>query len=99
MAHRYYAATGAARASTGKGKDAAKRDDPGRAKSRQQTLAWLRADLALRTLQQATGKSEDHVEVRSVLPIWQKNDAFAEVREPKQLEKSPAVEREGWRKL
>src|SRR5262249_4257103 len=53
---RYEAACAAALAGSGQGQDAAFLDDRERARLRQQALDWLRADLALRSKQAASGQ-------------------------------------------
>jgi serine/threonine-protein kinase len=90
---RYNAASIAALAAAGKGKDAPKPDDPQRACLRQQALDWLRADLA------AWAKASDRARVRQTLKHWQRDSDLAGVRGPEALAQVPLAEREGWCKF
>jgi serine/threonine-protein kinase len=90
--NRYYAACAAARAG-----DAGSDWTPGaaeRAGLRRQALAWLRADLALRTRLLDGGKS-----VVWALTIWQTDTALGGVRDRARLAKLPAAERKEWQRL
>jgi tetratricopeptide (TPR) repeat protein len=97
--HRYNAACCAALAAAGQGKDAAKLDDKERARLRKQTLDWLRADLALRTKQLASGQPADRAEVRRQMKHWQQDSDLAGIRDAKELAKLPADERQAFEKL
>jgi tetratricopeptide (TPR) repeat protein len=88
---RYYAACAAARAAAGEGTDATRLGRPERAGLRRRALAWLRADLELRT---RLGKSVDWA-----LTIWQTETALSGVRDRASLAKLPADECEEWRRL
>jgi tetratricopeptide (TPR) repeat protein len=91
---RYYAAWAAARAAAGEGIDGGRLGAAERAGQRRQALAWLRADLALRTSLLRGGKS-----VEGVLKIWQTDSALSGVRDRDALAKLPADERKGWLRL
>jgi tetratricopeptide (TPR) repeat protein len=98
-AHRYYAACAAALAGCGQGKDADKLDDRARARWRKQALAWLRADLALRTKQLGSGRPDDRQEVADKMQHWQRDADFVGVRGKDGLAKLPASERAAWQQL
>jgi tetratricopeptide (TPR) repeat protein len=91
---RYYAAGAAVRAAAGEGPNGPRLGGPERAGLRQQALAWLRADLALRSALQRGGKS-----VAWALAIWQRDAAFSSVRDQASLEKLSSAERERWQRL
>ena len=96
--HRYNAACAAALASSGQGKDADKLDEKERARLRQQTLAWLRADLAAwrKILDKEPVKARPFV--RQSMQHWQQDTDLAGVRGDA-LAKLPETERQDWRKL
>jgi tetratricopeptide (TPR) repeat protein len=91
---RYYAACAAVRAAAGEGPNWARLGGSERAGVRQQALAWLRADLELRSALQRGGKS-----VGGILAIWQRDAALSSVRDKAALEKLSDAERESWRRL
>jgi serine/threonine-protein kinase len=91
---RYRAACAAARAAAGEGHDGARLDKQERAGLRGQALAWLRADLALRTRQLRSGES-----VGTALVIWQTDTALSGVRDRAAVATLPADERESWQRL
>ena len=88
---RYYAACAAARAAVDGGADGARLGGPERAGLRRKALAWLRADLALKT---KLGKPND-----SALTTWQTDTALSGVRDRAALAKLPPDERESWERL
>jgi hypothetical protein len=90
--HRYDAACFAARAAAGQGENPAKLDNKERTRLRQQALAWLSADLALRRKQLETGKPADRTAVQQALRQWQKDTDLAGIRDPAVLTKLPAAE-------
>jgi tetratricopeptide (TPR) repeat protein len=92
--HRYNAACAAARAGTGAGADGARLGGPERAGLRRQALAWLRADLTLRSKLFAGGKSVD-----GALRFWPTDTDLGGVRGPAALAKLPADERASWQRL
>jgi hypothetical protein len=98
-AHRYYAAASAAQAGCGHGEDAAKLDDPERARLRQQALTWLRADLALRSRQRTGDNPKERAKARAALQSWRHDPDLADVRRPEALARLPREEREAWQKL
>jgi len=91
---RYDAATAAALASCGQGKDAAQLDDKERARWRRQALAWLHQDLASwdRVLHQANARAR--VRIQQTMQYWQVDDDLAGLREPDALAKLPPDERQ-----
>jgi hypothetical protein len=91
---RYHATCAAARAAAGDGPAESRLDGQERAELRRQALAWLQADLALRTRLLAGGESVD----RRVM-IWQTERALASVRDPAGLAKLPDAERQQWRRF
>ena len=86
-------------AGCGSGGDAATLDETGRSRWRNQALDWLRADLKLWTKKQQSGDAEEGDEVREGLGRWQRDPAFAGVREPDALSKLPMAERQPWQQL
>lgn len=97
--YRYRAARAAILVSTGRGKDADRLDDAQRAGWRQQALAWLQADLALRRKQLTTSLRADRLAVLTALNHWRTHDDLLPVREPAAIDRLPETEREAWRKL
>jgi serine/threonine-protein kinase len=97
--HRYNAACAAALAGCGAGKDAGQLGEPVRRSWRQQALDWLRADLAVwgRVLDNANARTR--TSVQKVLRHWQTDPDLAGVREPAELARLPAEERQAWQKL
>jgi tetratricopeptide (TPR) repeat protein len=97
--HRYNAASAAALAGCCQGKDAEKLDDGERTHLRQQSIAWLRADLdAWRQLLEQGLENRRSV-VRTHMQHWLADPDFAGVRGEKALANLPAEERPGWRQL
>src|SRR6266446_5420482 len=100
---RYQAASCAARAAAGQGKDAVPLDDPACLRLRRQALAWLQADLVL--YEKATQSDDfakdanDMIAALFNLGRWQQDPDLASVREDKQLERLPTEEQQAWRKL
>jgi tetratricopeptide (TPR) repeat protein len=97
--HRYNAVCAAALAVAGRGKDAAKLDEPGKAKLRQQSLGWLQADLALC---QRRADSNDAVAILGMLgrlTLWQTDPDLAGVRDDKVLAQLPREIQQDWHKL
>jgi tetratricopeptide (TPR) repeat protein len=97
--HRYRAACAAALAGRGAGKDAGELGEPERSDWRRQALDWLRADLA------GWGRVVDQDDTRTrtrahkLLRRWQTDPDLAGVREPAELARLPAEERQAWQKL
>ena len=91
---RYHAACAAARAGAGEGPDGARLGGTERAGLRGRALAWLQADLALRTTLFQGGNS-----VEGALTVWQTDTALGGVRDPAALAKLPADERASWQRL
>jgi tetratricopeptide (TPR) repeat protein len=96
--HRYNAACYAALAGSGKGEDG-KLDEKEKARWRRQALTWLRADLALRVKQLASGKAADRQEVAAKMRHWEQDSDLAGVRDPAAVARLPADEQEAWKKL
>src|SRR5205823_612403 len=65
--------------------------EPRRADKRRQALAWLRTNLDLTTMLHNDGKL-----VGSSLLGWQRDPDLAGVRDPLELAKLPAAERDQW---
>jgi tetratricopeptide (TPR) repeat protein len=89
---RYNAASSAALAGTGHGLSGVQFGAKELAGLRRKALAWLRADLALRTKLSQGGKS-----VGEDLSSWQHDNDLRCIRESAELAKLPADERESWR--
>jgi tetratricopeptide (TPR) repeat protein len=91
--HRYNAACYATQAGCGKGKDDAKPDHQERAKLREQALAWLAADLALRKEQLAGGKPQAPQTVATTMLHWQRDGDLTGIRDSAGLAELPADEK------
>jgi hypothetical protein len=96
---RYIAATAAALAGCGQGKDSARLDDKERARLRRRALVWLRADLAHWTRHLDSGTPGARAQVQQVLLLWTKETALAGLREEAALAKLPLPERAACQKL
>jgi serine/threonine-protein kinase len=96
--HRYKATCSAALAGSGRGRDAAGLNDQARARWRQQALAWLRADLAWWSREEATDTPKGRAAARRALRLWRQSPDLAGVRGAA-LARLPAQERAAWRKL
>jgi len=92
--NRYSAACAAVRAAAGQGFALRPLPEAERALQRQQALAWLRADLTLKTRLQNGGKG-----IVWSLATWQTDRDLASIRDPAALAKLPDSEREPWRRL
>ena len=90
--YRYRAATAAALAGTGQGRDAGNLTNAAMAVLRKQALDWLRADLTLRTRQLNSDKPADRAAAQLALGNWQKDTHLACFRDPAALAKLPAEE-------
>jgi tetratricopeptide (TPR) repeat protein len=97
--NRYNAASAAALAAAGQGKDAPKLDNKERTRWRMQAVAWLRADLAL--LAKVLDKNTPQVRtaVQQFLQHWQKNRGLAGIRDAAALAKLPPEEQAACKKL
>jgi serine/threonine protein kinase/Flp pilus assembly protein TadD len=97
--HRYNAACAAALAGCGQGEGADKLDEQERARLRQQTLDWLRADL--KAYRQAMDKAADKAgpAVAQRMQHWLQDADLAGVHGPDALAKLPEAERQEWQKL
>jgi hypothetical protein len=97
--YRYLAASGAALAAAGQGKDAGTLGDAERSRLRLKALDRLRADLAAwaKHLEQNTPKAR--TEVRERMQAWRADPSFAGVRGKDALAKLPKAEGERWQKL
>jgi serine/threonine-protein kinase len=87
--HRYQAATAAALAAAGKGRDAGGLENSQQAGQRKQALAWLTADLAARAKQPAGERAAE-------LRRWQADEALAGVRGELAQRALPEAERAAW---
>jgi hypothetical protein len=95
---RYGAACTAARAASGRGQDADKISYTEQARSRQQCLTWLRADLDL-WAKQLEDKRAGAAAARLTLQQWQRELDLASLREDVALGNLPVAEKGAWRKL
>jgi hypothetical protein len=95
--HRYDAACAAALAGCGQGKDAAKLDDKEKRRLRDQSLAWLRGDLAYFDKQYGAGRLPIVFFLIERLAHAQKDPDLKGVRES--LDTLPESEQPAWRKL
>jgi serine/threonine-protein kinase len=91
---RYNAACAAALAGCGRGKDADKLDNGGRARWRRQACEWLRSDLARWSELLVGGTADSRTVVASQLRRWQSDDDLAGLRDPRLLGALPAGERQ-----
>jgi eukaryotic-like serine/threonine-protein kinase len=98
VGRRYHAARSAAQAAAGQGEDAAGLTDEERARLRKQALAWLRADLALRTRQLESGKPDDRAEVQK-MGYWQWDSDLSSIRDKAALAKLPSQEQKAFAQL
>jgi eukaryotic-like serine/threonine-protein kinase len=94
---RYNAACAAALAATGRGADAVPLDDQEGSRLRQQSLAWLRADLAAWT--KLAGNPKEHARIRQTLQHWREDADLARIRDLKELAKLPADEQDACKNL
>jgi tetratricopeptide (TPR) repeat protein len=92
--NRYSAACAAARAAAGQGSALEPLSEAERSDQRQRALAWLRADLTLKTRLMNEGKG-----MVWSFANWQSSRDLASVRDPAALAKLPDSEREDWRRL
>jgi hypothetical protein len=88
--HRYRAATAAALAGGGHGRDASKLTNEARVALRGQALDWLKADLA------AWRSHSDGSQRARALQSWRADPALAGVRDEAGLAKLPSAERATW---
>jgi serine/threonine-protein kinase len=95
---RYAAATAAALAGSGQGRDATTVGENGRPCWRRQALDWLRADLRF-WQKKGAGDPDDRASAREALGRWQTDPALAGARDAAALERLPEAEREAWRAL
>jgi serine/threonine-protein kinase len=96
---RYLAASAAAQAGSGTGKDAHWLDNEGRATWRQQARDWLRQDLGAFAQLADGGSAPDRALVQAACRHWQSDPALAGVRERAALRRLPAEERDAWGQL
>ena len=97
--HRYNASCYAALAAAGKGEDAAKLDEPEKARLRKQAVDWLRADLALWTKVNDSGAPAARAKAQERLKLLQRDGDLAGIRDAAALAKLPAEERAACEKL
>jgi eukaryotic-like serine/threonine-protein kinase len=98
-AHRYNAACAAALAGCGTGKDADKLEDRERARLRQQSLDWLRADLEAWGGQLDKEPDKTRSAAITSLQHWLEDTDFTGVRGSESLAKLPEAERQPWQQL
>jgi tetratricopeptide (TPR) repeat protein len=97
--HRYYAASDAARAAGGKGRDDPKPDDDARAKLRAQALGWLKAELSAWKRHSMTAEPGNKDTVARAMTHWKANVDFASIHDEAELAKLPEAERKEWQSL
>jgi protein O-mannosyl-transferase len=97
--HRFQAAGDAAAAGGGRGKDGAGLDETEKARLRNESLNWLRADLAAWSRQALGGTAEARAAAQRALRAWKRDDRLGCVRDPAALAKWVPAEREAWQKL
>jgi hypothetical protein len=97
--HRYQAASAAARAGCGKGRDATGLDEQSRARFRRQALGWLRAALEARQRLLERGPQAARNTITRDLEHWLEVPHFAKVRGPDALGRLPVGERQAWQQL
>jgi tetratricopeptide (TPR) repeat protein len=97
--HRSNAARVASLAGCGLGEDASRLDDRDRARWRRQALDWLQADLAAWKKQLEGDAPQSWTAAQQALRGWQRDAAFAGLRDAVELAKLPEGEREAYRKL
>jgi serine/threonine-protein kinase len=93
------AASAAALAGCGQGKDAGQLDEQERARLRRQALAWLQADLLAWRQQLEKGPRAARPAIVQQLQRWQRDTDLACVRNPEALARLPQTERSEWQKL
>jgi hypothetical protein len=96
---RYQAACTTARATAGKDTDALKLSEMERTRLRRQAYDWLHASLEQLVKQSSGDDVEGSVDAAERLPQWQTNPDLAGVRDPAELAKLPAEERQQWQSL
>jgi tetratricopeptide (TPR) repeat protein len=90
----YDAARASAQTAAGQGPAKAPPGEPERTALRRKALGWLREDLEMTTKLVSAGKV-----MGLSLSHWQADPALASVRDPAELAKLPAAEREEWQRL
>ena len=98
-AHRYNGACAAALAASGAGKDERSPDDTARAKLRQQTFDWLKAELAVWAKLLESAVPEAKASIAQTLKHWQEDTDLAGVRGDKAIEALPEADRAALRTL
>jgi hypothetical protein len=97
--HRYKAACAAALAGCGRGEDAGKLTDKGRAGMRKQAREWLRDDLEAWRRLLDKGPDKNRLAIAQQLAYWLEDADFAGVRGEPALAALPAAERADWQKF
>jgi serine/threonine-protein kinase len=97
--HRYFAARAAVQVGCGRGADAAGADEEERTSWRKQGRTWLRLDLNALIAVLKRDAAAYREEIRKVLTHWQADPELACVRDPGELEKLPADERQAFAAL
>jgi serine/threonine-protein kinase len=95
-AHRYYAATCAARAGCGVGEDVAGLSEKKRARWREQARVWLRDDLVAKKALLSGAPIAERSALPGKLDFWFRDPALACVREDGDLAKLVPAEKEAW---
>jgi serine/threonine-protein kinase len=97
-AYRYHAASCAALAAAGQGRDAGGLDSSQRLGWRRQALTWLRAELLLRT-RQVQVRPADRAAMQQFLRRWQSDPNLASLRDREALARLSLEERQACQKL
>ncbi len=97
--NRYNAACAAALAGCGQGKDTGSLDEKERARLREQSLKWLRADLAAWKPRLSSPVPAEQTRAVRALSHWREDADLAGVRDADALMKLPDAERQEWQKL
>ncbi len=98
--YRFRAALSAALAAAGQSREpGGKLSDEAQAKKRAQALTWLQADLQQWRQRFAARDPKALPGLLTRLPTWQKEPAFAHVRDPNSLAKLPAEVHKDWARL
>jgi hypothetical protein len=97
--NRYQAACAAARAGSGRSKDASRLDEAAKARWRKRTMEWLTGDLAAWSKLIAAGPPEARQSASQTVQQWKADPNLAGVREQDDLTRLPGSERNDWQAL
>jgi serine/threonine protein kinase/tetratricopeptide (TPR) repeat protein len=97
--HRFDAACASVLAAADLGESAARSGDAERTRLRSQARGWLRDELTAWTKRLEAGGKEPGRALGTALALWRSVPALAWVRDPDQLARLPAGERQAWQAL